>query len=706
MRHLVFFSWILFALSASAQQVDPAGIDEAAEPEPLPEIVGEGDVETTDPAPAETTEPDEWLRRPGYDTVICPFRGRIDYEPGEIGCGLIKVPENREVPGSRTIELHFVRLRTRGEDHEGNEVEVRDDPVIYLTGGPGVTVESYVRRLKDHRLLARRDLYILEQRGIGNSGEFCPFFSDRNRVEQVRETFEGQERAFIRAARTCIETARAKGVDVTGYHTFENARDVRALRLALGLADWNVWGISYGSVLGQAYMKVDPEGIRATVIDAIVPLDLHELMRLPHWHERNLDRLFTACAGQPACADQYGDLRERYMAAIADMTEQPVVLEVPESERYPTGEAYLFQDLVAGLPFGLLYEQSSHPAIPAVIAGLTRAVEVRDQTFFRALALAEGLGGGVGVSMGMSIAVRCQDGYVDRQAESAPADFEDYPTLARAFGTLEVIQEGPEACREIGLNPRDPETFELVQTELPVVVANGAWDPITPTPLAEYIMSGFVNGRLVEFPHAGHGPTRSLDCAGEFLNGFYDDPDAELDMSCVEEGESAAEYIAPYFATRAVPRGIIMEAEAATRFRVHVIWGAVSIFLTLLGFVTLLLGWLARRLDGHGLPPAGGTRGIVFLSAFAGTAWAAGVGVAAKVTSDITEAMLLFGLVPWAGWVAWLVPAAGLLGLLGLVQIWRYRGSLYRASRVGLILPALGGVSLSVFALVWDLWPI
>jgi hypothetical protein len=210
-------------------------------------------------APPTLAEGDfEWLRQAGYDTVICPFRGRIDYEPGQIECGLIRVPENREVEGSRTIELHFVRIAARGEDADGEPVEVRDDPVIYLTGGPGVTVEGYVARLKDHGLLEQRDLYILEQRGIGYSGDFCPFFADRNRAD-VRSSRPSSAPSALSSARSWpASTARARPGSMSGYHTFENARDVKALRLALGLEQWNVWGISYGSVLGQAYMKVDP----------------------------------------------------------------------------------------------------------------------------------------------------------------------------------------------------------------------------------------------------------------------------------------------------------------------------------------------------------------------------------------------------------------------------------------------------------------
>ncbi|WP_376694629.1 alpha/beta hydrolase [Wenzhouxiangella sp. EGI_FJ10305] len=698
MRHLLFLLACFFVLPAFALQDDPppSEPDEAVATEPDSTTVTEGSSEILD---------FEWLRETGHDTVVCPFRTRIDYEPGEVECGLIQVPENREIAGSRTIELHFVRIAARGEDDEGNEVEIRDDPVIYLTGGPGVTVETYVERLKDHSVINGRDLYILEQRGIGYSGDFCPFFADRNRADFQADNFVDSQRAMFEQARACIEGAKARGVDVTGYHTFENARDIKALRMALGLEDWNVWGISYGSVLGQAYMKVDPEGIRAAVIDAIVPLDLRELMRIPHWHEQNLERLFAACNEQPDCADSYGGLERRYRAAIANMTEDPVRVEVPEGERYPDGETWFFADVIAGLPFSLLYEQSNHPAIPAIIEGLTRVVEEEDETFFRALALSEQTGG-PGISMGMSVAVRCLDGYVDRWAESAPDDFRDYPTLARAFGALEVIEDAPGMCRDIGLAPRDPEQFEPVQSDLPVVVANGAWDPITPVPLAEAIMPGFSNGQLVVFPHAGHGPTRSLDCAGDFLNGFYDDPSAGLDMACVEEGEEAAEFIAPHFATRAAVEGMVLHEDHEKRFNAHLAWGGVSALLSLFGLLVILVAWLARRVNGQRLEAAGSARLVVFLATVSAVVYAGGLGAAVKASVDVTEAMMLFGLVSWASWMAWFGPLALLLGLAGLVQIWRYRGNIAPASRAGLLLVAFATVSLAVFGLAWDLWPL
>jgi hypothetical protein len=39
--------------------------------------------------------PDPFAATPTAVTVVCPFKGQIDYEPGDIECGLLQVPENR-----------------------------------------------------------------------------------------------------------------------------------------------------------------------------------------------------------------------------------------------------------------------------------------------------------------------------------------------------------------------------------------------------------------------------------------------------------------------------------------------------------------------------------------------------------------------------------------------------------------------------------
>lgn len=654
------------------------------------------------PAPAAM----EWLRRPTPDTVVCPFRGVIEYEPGAIECGLIQVPENREVAGSRSIELHYVRILATGKDADGNAVEKRDDPVVYLTGGPGMGADYYVGKLKDHGIVAQRDLYILEQRGIGASTRFCPFFNVRNRADQVHEKFTDHQRNVFAHARACVDLARGQGIDLRGYNTFENARDVRALRQALGFERWNVWGISYGSVLAQAYAKVDPDGIKALAIDGIVPLDIGDLMRVASWYQRDLDRLAAACGGQPACAEAYPDQPRRYLAAIRSMLDEPVGLTVRPNETWPTGRAFLFADIVAGIPFSLLYDDKAHPAIPAVIDGLTRAVETRDQRLFRALALADSMEQVESrFGAGMSLAIRCQDGYVDGLVEVAEDERRKHPELAQAMlGEDALFVEMAEACAAAGLPTRDAADYAPLQTTLPVVVTNGAWDPVTPTPLAEYIMPGLGNGRLLEFPHAGHGATRSAKCGGRFLNRYFDDPGAPLDEACASEAK-AATYVAPYFATGAFAKLVAQAAEDRKALAPYGVWIGTSLLVLVTGLLSLVFGWLGRIIDRAPRRPGTILRWLAGLTALAGTLHAAGLAVAASVSFKMTPVFLLFGMVGWARWFAWLGPVAGVLGVLTL--LWAVFGSVAGpARRIAATLVALAAIGLAIFGWLWDLWPL
>jgi pimeloyl-ACP methyl ester carboxylesterase len=670
------------------------------------ETVSEPDPEVVVPAPETVPAPlaFEWLRAPGFETVVCPFREEVDYKPGEVECGLIKVPENREVPDSRTIELLFVRIHATGKDEDDEPVETRDDPVLYLTGGPGVTVDGYVARLKDHGLVRQRDLFILEQRGIGNSGDFCPFWGARSRADRIHDNYDDVQRGELADGRACIQRARDGGIDVTGYHTFENARDVRALRLALGLETWNVWGISYGSVLGQAVLEVDPEGVQAMVIDAIVPLDLKELMRLPHWYARMLDRFFSACQEQSDCARAWPDLEQRYRAAIETVLETPVQVEVPAGERYPDGKAWVFQDVIAGIPFGMAYEEKTHAVIPAIIDGLARQVERGNTDFFRAIAMADG-GMGVAVSMGMSSAVRCLDGYAERNAEAVAQDLAEHPLYTRAFGGAEFPGEAAALCRELGLAPRDPAQFEIRDTAVPLLIANGAWDPITPPPLAEYVAERIPSARYVEFPHAGHGPTRSVECAGDFLNAFFDDPSAPLDMDCVETGGEAADYVTRYLATDALQQALIRVEEDEKQLLPHGIWLGASLLLALIGALAIPLAALGRRLDRRSVHRAGRARLWTGLAAITAVLWAAGLGVAGAMTANAAPAMLLVGLIGPAPWVGWLGPLAVFLGVIALRRTFSHRKTLGRAGLIGLVPVALASISAGLFGLVWGLWP-
>lgn len=652
-------------------------------------------------APAQTVL--DWPTPVPVD-FVCPFKDEIDYEPGEISCGFITVPENRERADSRMIRLHFVKIAATGEDEDH-----REDPVIYLTGGPGVGVDGYVSRLREHAILEQRDLYILEQRGIGASGDFCPHFGLTERALVHAGDLEQAQRNAAEVTRNCFEQAAAAGVDLSGYNTVENARDVKALREALGFEQWNVWGISYGSHLGQMLALQDPEGIRALVLDAIVPNDLTDLMRIGRWANLTLDNVFSTCTDLAICED----LEARLDAALDAVRNDPVTVEVEDTELYPDGEVEVGGLILAFAPFSMAYEQDEHPAIPAVLDTLIGYFESRDPEFFQLIADATGAPGGITISQGMSAAIRCNDGYTQAAADVTAEDLAENPRFAGLMVTPEGAAFEAQMCVEQGVGARDRSDYRFVETAIPTLIINGGWDPVTPPALARYIAPGFSNGRYIEVPFAGHGPTRSMaDCAGPVLNAFFDDRDpAALDASCLEEGVPAPDYLS-FTPTRApVILGAAADADPKALI-VPGVWAGAPLLVLVLSLVLIPFGFLARLVDRQpatelkadlALP-----RLLAFLTAGTGAGFAALTGYGLYAASEVSMLALIAGLHPAAAATPWLALATGVLGLLVLITLVRRRmadGPVRFGSLTGLGLIGLCGLALAAFALAYDLGP-
>jgi pimeloyl-ACP methyl ester carboxylesterase len=715
-RGLTFAFLLLFAaLPARAQQTESP---ELLASDPLPT---ELDVEVPDEAVPPVDAQADLFARDSYrvDAVVCPFKGQIDYEPGDIECGLLQVPENREDPQSRYIELHFVKLVSRagrdGDDPEDDDEKVdwtrpepgkRDDPVVYLTGGPGAGVTYYVKRFKDHGLLDHRDLYILEQRGIGYSADFCRFYDTRKPELDDLPTFEESLRASIERVADCARNAAAAGVDLRGYNTIENARDVKALRRALGFEKWNVWGISYGSILGQAYVKEDPDGVLAFAIDAIMPLDIREselYWRVANWYDRDLKILQEICDGQPDCARQYPDIGGKLRDAILSVIGNPIVVDVEDSENFPSGKAHAFQDIVAFLPFMFLYEQDNYPGIPGLVYAWADAVLERDETLFKALAAASGDAGFGAMSQGMANAIFCIDGDAEAQARAARKDLVEHPVLGAAMGTAESWDLRVSQCGELGMPQRPPEQYAPLVTDIPGLVIEGAMDPITPPPNAKAILPGLSNTTYVEFPYAGHGPSRSVKCAGDMLNLFYDDPYAEPNVECVDQMEKP-QVFAPLFTSSIAPRLLVMAEADKKRLALPGAWLGASVLVVLIAFLVLTFGPLMRRMDRRPRMPAGGARALSWLSATVSVAAVATLGAAIAVTVQTSDMLPLFGFVPWARWGAWLGLAAGPLGVATVIAALR-APRVARSRKLGFVLTGLAAVALSLFLYTWDLGP-
>ena len=659
---------VLMGTALAQEPEDETGAaDAAAETEAgvAPETAG-----TEPPAAADPFARDSFRLRP----IACPFRGRFDYDDERTSCQLLQVPENRAAIDPRMIELLVVTLTaTEPEDWdaaEKGEWVRRDDPVIFLQGGPGGPSAGLVEGFETVPGALMRDLILLEQRGIGYSDELCPYFADFDPEAANAATLGDYAEAQLDALRVCAETAMAAGVDLAGYSNNDNARDVVALRRAMGLDSWNLWGISYGSTLALELLRIDPEGIRATIIDGIAPVDVPEdFGAFGKHYARALGEMQAICDADGQCAESFPAIADDVRAAIASVKAAPLVIDEPLSvELYPSGSATVFADTVAGLPFTMLYASEWYPAFPATVAAMRAAIEDGSAADRFRVITSGGFSLFDGFGAGMNFAVTCQLGWNDKPAELFAEDSAAHPELA-ALSVERVVRTTPELCRDYGVPPRQPTPL---LTDVPTLVANGQVDPITPPAHAEFILPRFSRAQYVEVPYGGHGPTADEEsCAYDAMHRFLDAPGEAVDLSCLIDDAEAPVFWKPLWRTQGVTRlAVDLMDEGKQAF---LLGGAGTV--SALGFLLISAGGLARLLNParfSAAAPTGGARILTGLAALLATVGVAGVGYAAYSTFEESLFTLLFGLPHYARWAAASLLAGGAFSVLALLQLVRH----------------------------------
>ncbi len=170
--------------------------------------------------------------------------------------GTFTVPEDRRDPRSRRIEIGFVRFKSTSP-HPGA-------PIVYLAGGPGGSGLATARGPRQPVFLALRqvaDVIALDQRGIGLSNHIPPCTA-KHKLDPAKVLNEANLTFYYRETLAeCVTGWRAAGVAVGGYTTVQNAEDLEDLRRALGVPKIDLWGISYGTHLAMAMMRLHPGSI-------------------------------------------------------------------------------------------------------------------------------------------------------------------------------------------------------------------------------------------------------------------------------------------------------------------------------------------------------------------------------------------------------------------------------------------------------------
>jgi pimeloyl-ACP methyl ester carboxylesterase len=441
----------------------------------------------------------------------------------EVECGWLMVPENRTKPDSNTIKLAVARIHSRSKTPKA-------DPVVNLQGGPGFPSLENIEGSAASKILDTRDYVIWDQRGLGFSQPNlnCPETDEA--VWGIFATTDSSKEEGARiedSLKECRARLVADGVDLDGYDTTQNAADLADLRVALGIDEWNLRGVSYGSALAIETMRNHPEGLRSVLLDSVVAPDgPFGAVDRGKSALRSFSEMDDACADQPACKAKYGDVEDLIARAAKSLDDDPYEGNVIDPVSKEVRKIKIIgEDLYAGL-FNAMYDEALIPIIPSVMQSIIDG----DRKIIDALAT-DSIPFAAGQYEAMTASVDC----ADRQRVLDTDAFDPFAKEHPELGALIYISSPELGCERWDVESQ-PKGFNelLTETKVPTIVMAGRFDPVTP-PAGTKRVADALGLELLMFPNAGHGAAGSSDCGRDIWFAFMDDPEAGYpDTSCID----------------------------------------------------------------------------------------------------------------------------------------------------------------------------
>lgn len=420
---------------------------------------------------------------------------RLNGYPTEVQCGTLKRPLNPAQPQGQQIELRVAVVPALARNK-------LPDPIVFLAGGPGQAAVELLPMLTSRlsRLNQRRDLVFVDQRGTGKS---APLECADERRLPVREQLDTE--AVFRQMEVCREALQKLPYgDMRFFTTTIAMQDLDAVRQALGVAQWNVIGGSYGTRAGLEYLRQFPQATRRAVLDGLAPPDgvLPRSMSLDV--QTALDTLLTSCSTEPGCEAAFPKLQAQWQQLLASLPRE-VTVRHPLSGKPET--VRLEASHVINAVRGPLYVPALRSALPAAIS------QAAQGSFDALVGLSSAMSSGRGMRLagGMHFSVVCAED-MPRMAQSQEQGRE----------TQAMTQVYERICKTWPRGEVPPAFYEMPKAQSAVLLLSGGADPVTPPRHGERVQKALgAKAKHEVVPAAGHG-VMGLPCMRDTLARFIE----------------------------------------------------------------------------------------------------------------------------------------------------------------------------------------
>jgi pimeloyl-ACP methyl ester carboxylesterase len=475
----------------------------------------------------------------------CPTPPAPIPELKEAKCGYLSVPEDRAHPNGRFITLAVAKIPAKTPI-------AKPDPIVWLAGGPGDDAITEIPWAVAGKLNSNREVIFMSQRGTYTATPklTCPVV-DRWAEETLNLPYDSPEagHAYVAATRKCREQLLVRNVDLPAYNTLESSNDLDELRQALGIKQWNVYGISYGTDLALNYMRMHPAGIRSVGIDGIFPPQLAGGVASWKSAGEGIHAVFKACARDKGCFKRYGDIGATFERLVDKYERAPRSVDVT----VPGVKGKVAVMISGGMLLQWTVSPGTHLAgeVPADIDALAHDKPDRIAVSWAEPKLNPA---GIGVlSNGLFSGVACGEWVpYESEAEVIAEGKDAFPTFPR-----EVWENAPnlpfmrQNCEAWKVPKVASEVRDVTRSPIPTLVVNAQYDGQTAASFGRLVAQTLSNSTVVTIPNVAHvafaSPSPKANaCAQEIARSFFDTLD-EAETACIAKvPRTDFEITAPY----------------------------------------------------------------------------------------------------------------------------------------------------------------
>lgn len=496
---------LLVAAACSDSSIDVASSESLT-------TVGSGSTEapgTTDTAPT-TDDPTTSAAPIEYDFAI-EWQGEL--EPG-IEQGYLEVPRDYADPSAGSFRLYVVRHLADPEQRIGS--------LLVNPGGPGFggsILAVVADNVYGDDLLAAFDIIGWDPRGTGLSEPAIDCIDDYDHFyagTDITPDDAAERQHLVDLAQEYADSCVSRSGDVLPYvGTNNSARDMDAIRQALGEDTISYFGFSYGSELGATWATMFPDTVRAAVLDGAADPDatLDEGgIQQSEGFEESINTFLARCSDDAECPfHSGGDAEGAFDDLMLALDDAPVPTE-PGRPDLTRGMA------LTGVAYAM-YDDASWPDLEWALQEASRG----DGS--KLLALYDGYmqrqpDGTYDNSLEAFQVISCMDDAARPTVEEDDAAVAAYREVAPRFAPNTA---GSYFCTFFP-DSIDPRVAITGIGAGPILVMGTTGDPATPLSSTEAMADALEDGRLVVVTadqHTGYGVN---PCSVRVVDEFLIDP--------------------------------------------------------------------------------------------------------------------------------------------------------------------------------------